>query len=184
MSEERTTVVPVMNGHPRDQAKVSVLCRWPLIRGNLTLKCVSRGIDNVAVQGRWPLTTGVAQGRYYCNLMEGRSVQLRRETGDLMLDEQSERKHSNDLMLQEGKTLNLHFKWLSTRWKCVSAQSYLFVSLNLRNGAYAKGYTDVILDIKGVIVEITNAILEITEIQSLLAYNSLGWPFPGALMPY
>ena len=42
-----------MNGHPRDQAKVSVNCRWPLIRGNLTLKCVGRGIDNVAVQGRW-----------------------------------------------------------------------------------------------------------------------------------
>ena len=60
------TVVPVMNGHPRDQAKVSVHCRWPLIRGNLTLKCVSQGIDNMAVQGRWPLTTGVAQGRYYC----------------------------------------------------------------------------------------------------------------------
>ena len=59
-------VVPVMNGHPRDQAKVSIHCRWPLIRGNLTLKCVGRGIDNVAVQGRWPLTTGVAQGRYYC----------------------------------------------------------------------------------------------------------------------
>ena len=63
----RTTVVLVMNGHPRDQAKVSVHCRWPLIRGNLTLKCVGRGIDNVAVQGRWPLTTGVAQGRYYCS---------------------------------------------------------------------------------------------------------------------
>ena len=60
------TVVPVMNGHPRDQAKVSVHCRWLLIRGNLTLKCVGLGIDNVAVQGRWPLTTGVAQGRYYC----------------------------------------------------------------------------------------------------------------------
>ena len=57
-----------MNGHPRDQAKVSVHCRWPLIRGNLTLKCVGRGIDNVAVQGRWPLTTGVAQGRYYCTI--------------------------------------------------------------------------------------------------------------------
>ena len=54
------TVVPVTNGHPRDQAKVSVHCRWPPIRGNLTLKCVGRGIDNVAVQGRWPLTTGVA----------------------------------------------------------------------------------------------------------------------------
>ena len=52
---------------PSGQAKVSVHCRWPLIRGNLTLKCVGRGIDNVAVQGRWPLTTGVAQGRYYCN---------------------------------------------------------------------------------------------------------------------
>ena len=47
-----------MNGHPRDQAKVSVHCRWPPIRGNLTLKCVGRGIDNVAIQGRWPLTTG------------------------------------------------------------------------------------------------------------------------------
>ena len=60
------TVVPVMNGHPRDQAKVSVHCRWPLITGNLTLKCVGRGIYNMAVQGRWPLTTVVAQGRYYC----------------------------------------------------------------------------------------------------------------------
>ena len=60
------TVVPVMNGHPRNQAKVSVHCRWPQIRGNLTLKCVGRGIDNMAAQGRWPLTTGVAQGRYYC----------------------------------------------------------------------------------------------------------------------
>ena len=28
-----------------------------------------RSIDNVAVQGRWPLTTGVAQGRYYCIIM-------------------------------------------------------------------------------------------------------------------
>ena len=27
------TVVPVMNGHPRDQAKVSVQDRWPLSRG-------------------------------------------------------------------------------------------------------------------------------------------------------
>ena len=27
------TVVPVMNGHPRDQAKVSVHCRWLLITG-------------------------------------------------------------------------------------------------------------------------------------------------------
>ena len=27
------TVVPVMSGHPRDHAKVSVHCRWPLIRG-------------------------------------------------------------------------------------------------------------------------------------------------------
>ena len=57
---KESTVVPVMNGHPRDQAKVFVHCRWPLIRGNLTLKCVGRGIDNVAIQGRWPLTTGVA----------------------------------------------------------------------------------------------------------------------------
>ena len=30
---EDTTVVPVMNGHPRDQAKVSVHCRWSFIRG-------------------------------------------------------------------------------------------------------------------------------------------------------
>ena len=29
------TVVPVMNGHPRDQAKVSIYCRWPLIRGTV-----------------------------------------------------------------------------------------------------------------------------------------------------
>ena len=28
-----TTVVPVMNGHPRDQAKVPVHCRWPLVTG-------------------------------------------------------------------------------------------------------------------------------------------------------
>ena len=27
------TVVPVMNGHPRGQAKVSVHCRWPLVTG-------------------------------------------------------------------------------------------------------------------------------------------------------
>ena len=27
------TVVPVMNGHPRDQAKVSVHCRWTLVTG-------------------------------------------------------------------------------------------------------------------------------------------------------
>ena len=66
LSSFNDTVAPVMNGHPQDQAKVSVHCRWPLIRGNLTLKCVGRGIDNVAVQDRWPLTTGVAQGRYYC----------------------------------------------------------------------------------------------------------------------
>ena len=63
-----------MNGHPRDQAKVSVHCRWPLIRGNLTLKCVGRGIDNVAVQGRWPLTAGVAQGRYYCRTLCGTTL--------------------------------------------------------------------------------------------------------------
>ena len=29
----RYTVVPVMNGHPRDPAKVSVHCRWPLVTG-------------------------------------------------------------------------------------------------------------------------------------------------------
>ena len=28
-----TTVVPVMKGQPRDQAKVSVHCRWPLVTG-------------------------------------------------------------------------------------------------------------------------------------------------------
>ena len=27
------TAVPVMNGHPRDQVKVSVHCRWPLVTG-------------------------------------------------------------------------------------------------------------------------------------------------------
>ena len=63
------TVVPVMNGHPRDQAKVSVHCRWPLIRGMDGHVEMSRDIskiENVAVHSRWPLTTGVAQGRYYC----------------------------------------------------------------------------------------------------------------------
>ena len=69
LGDSFNTVVPVMNGHPRDQATLSVHCRWPLIRGNLTLKYVGRGIDNVAVQGRWPLTTGVAQGRYYCTVV-------------------------------------------------------------------------------------------------------------------
>ena len=74
------TVVPIMNGHPRDQTKVSVHCRWPLIRGNLTLRCVGRGIDNVAVQGRWPLTTGVAQGRYSRTCL-GRPPLLPSESG-------------------------------------------------------------------------------------------------------
>ena len=78
------TVVPVMNGHPRDQAKVSVHCKWPLIRDNLTLKCVGRGFDNVAVQGRWPLTTGVAQGRYYCTLTS-RITRLRPVAVDVSL---------------------------------------------------------------------------------------------------
>ena len=31
---DQTTVVPVMNGHPRDQAKGSVHDRWPLVGGN------------------------------------------------------------------------------------------------------------------------------------------------------
>ena len=55
-----------MNGHPRDQANVSVHCRWPLIRGTDGQVEMSRNIDNVSVHSRWPLTTGVAQGRYYC----------------------------------------------------------------------------------------------------------------------
>ena len=55
-----------MNGHPRDQAKVSVHCRWPLIGGTDGHVEMSRDIDDVAVHSRWPLTTGVAQGRYYC----------------------------------------------------------------------------------------------------------------------
>ena len=55
-----STVVPVMNGHPRDQAKVSGHCRWPLIRGTDGHVEMSRDIDNVAVHSRWPLTTGVA----------------------------------------------------------------------------------------------------------------------------
>ena len=42
---DRCTVVPVMNGHPRDQAKVSVHCRWPLIRGNLTPKAGTTVLD-------------------------------------------------------------------------------------------------------------------------------------------
>ena len=29
-----------------------------------------RDIDNVAVHGRWPLTTGVAHGRYYCRRIQ------------------------------------------------------------------------------------------------------------------
>ena len=66
--KETNTVVPAMNGHPRDQAKVSVHCRWPLIRGMDGHVEMSRDIDNVAVHIRWPLTTGVAQGRYYCNV--------------------------------------------------------------------------------------------------------------------
>ena len=41
-----------MNGHPRDQAKVSVHCRWPLIRGTDGHVEMSRGIDNVAVHNR------------------------------------------------------------------------------------------------------------------------------------
>ena len=55
-----------MNGHSRDQAKVSEHCRWPLIRGTGGHVEMSRDIDNVAVHSRWPLTTGVAQDRYYC----------------------------------------------------------------------------------------------------------------------
>ena len=47
-----------MNGHPRDQAKVSVHCRWPLIRGTDGHVEMSRDIDNVAVHSRWLLTTG------------------------------------------------------------------------------------------------------------------------------
>ena len=33
LNAHASTVVPVMNGHPRDQAKVSVHCRWPLVTG-------------------------------------------------------------------------------------------------------------------------------------------------------
>ena len=55
-----------MDGHPRDQANVFVHCRWPLIKGNLTLQCVGRGIDNVAVQGRWPLTPKAGTTVYEC----------------------------------------------------------------------------------------------------------------------
>ena len=51
---------------PRDEAKVSVHCRWPLIRGTDRHVEMSRDIYNLAVHSRWPLTTGVAQGRYYC----------------------------------------------------------------------------------------------------------------------
>ena len=55
-----------MNGHPRGQAKVSVHCRWPLIRGTDGHVEMNWDIDNVAVHSRWPLATGVAQGRRYC----------------------------------------------------------------------------------------------------------------------
>ena len=41
-----------MNGHPRGQAKVSVHCRWPPIRGTLTLKCVGRALIT------WPYKEG------------------------------------------------------------------------------------------------------------------------------
>ena len=62
------SVVSVMNGHPRDQAKVSVHCRWPLIRGTdgHVENEMSRDIENMAIHSRRPLTTGVTQGRYYC----------------------------------------------------------------------------------------------------------------------
>ena len=33
VENEQYTVIPVMNGHPWDQAKVSVHCRWPLVTG-------------------------------------------------------------------------------------------------------------------------------------------------------
>ena len=38
----------------------------PLIRGTDGHVEMSRDFENVAVHSRWPLTTGVAQGRYYC----------------------------------------------------------------------------------------------------------------------
>ena len=41
-----------MNGHPRDQAKVSVYCRWPLIRGTDVHVEMSRDIVT------WPYTAG------------------------------------------------------------------------------------------------------------------------------
>ena len=41
-----------MNGHPRDQAKVSVHCRWPLIRGTDVYVEMSRDIVT------WPYTAG------------------------------------------------------------------------------------------------------------------------------
>ena len=66
ISKWQYTVVPVMNGHPRDQANVSAHCRWPLIRGTDGHVEMSRDIDNMAVHSKWLLTTGVAEGRYYC----------------------------------------------------------------------------------------------------------------------
>ena len=66
-----------MNGHPRDQAKVSVHCRWSLIRGTDWHVEMSPGIDNMAVHSRWPLTTGVVQGRYYCCMKATRKAQGR-----------------------------------------------------------------------------------------------------------
>ena len=70
---ETFTVVPVKNGHPRDQAKVSV----PLITGTDGHVYMKRDIDNVAVHSRWPLTTGVAQCRYYCSSLH-LATQLKR----------------------------------------------------------------------------------------------------------
>ena len=63
-----------MNGHPRDQASVRSLQVAADQRKFNVEMC--RGIDHVAVQGRWPLTTGVAQGRYYCIVLCSRQYYL------------------------------------------------------------------------------------------------------------
>ena len=56
------TVVPAMNGHPRDQAKVSVHCRWPFIRGMDGHVEMCWDIDNVATALNIKLLEPLAQG--------------------------------------------------------------------------------------------------------------------------
>ena len=87
-----------MNGHPRDKAKVSVHCRWPLIGGNLTLTCVGRGIDNVAVQGSGRSRRGSPKA--------GTTVPAKRKNLNLLeklrLIKESKAKNQRNLASQSG----------------------------------------------------------------------------------